>query len=281
MSVKHRGQLTSSVLQVLRGTDTLLKACFAGPPPAESPMGKTLNSIANRSPAWDGRKPIDSANSSIHRTMLAGMQHGLGLFNLARSKQGFSVALATLARGAVEAYSRVLWLIDANEPEQLVARHASLEYSDLRYPLNQGVLMHLTSDLTPRIPVSEYRAAIDSYLDFHTLKRASFHQTDLATTLLAELYAQPALIYSGLSATAHGQTWATRNFFNVNTGELVEDEQMLIEYCCHIIEASILLADRFVAAYCPPSASRERWDQIKSMAEHEIATFISRREPAW
>jgi hypothetical protein len=279
MHERHRRQLTGGVLRLSNATLSLAPDCLVTRSPPSSWAGLVEVSDINREVGWDGNRPFVSVKASILRTVLAGCQHGLGLYELARSARGYSVALATLTRGAIEAYGRVDWLLSAETPDQLIGRHGSMEYSDQRYPSQHRQVLQVEPP-SPRsgMLAADYRETIRQFLETHNVAMEKCSPGELANKLLGEIYNEPDLIYSGLSATAHGLGWATTNFFSVNSSNLIPDDQMLIEYCAYVIETTTRLCDRLVEVFVPAQAVADRWTQVRDQVNSELSYFIVSRD---
>lgn len=156
-----RRQLTGNLLRLLKAAEILTEASLASDPQGASWAGAAAGSDLNATPLWDGNSPFVSVRSSMSRSMLAGLQHGLALFELSRSTRGHSVTMATVTRGSIEALGRVHWLLCAETPTELVTRHASLELYDLRHPEQQGLLLRqLPVETVPTVPVGDHRQAM-------------------------------------------------------------------------------------------------------------------------
>ncbi len=128
------------------------------------------------------------------------------------------------------------------------------------------------------MPVKAYRQSIRSFTESHQLLLERCAPADLANKLLGQVYNEPELIYSGLSATAHGLSWATVNFFSVNADTLVRDDQMLIEYCSYVVELTTKVCDRMVEVFLPAQAVIDRWVQIRDSVNATVDGFIRRRD---
>jgi hypothetical protein len=272
---RDRQTLTSSVLRIVKACNVLATAAL------DATWSFML--LDAKSPVWAGTKLWDGneADSSIRfglqRAMLASAEQGRGLSELTRSPHGYTIALATLARGALEALARVNWVLASGTADELLVRHASLEFADLRYPAQHKLFMHNVGGTT-RIPVVAYRAEITDTLARFGLEVKKAGMTDLATGLLEEIYNEAPQLYSGLSASAHGLGWATGNFFDADTRALKRDDQMVIEYCEYVIDSVIHVSDRFVRAFAADEASVDRWAGVRDQVWIELDSIVKRRD---
>ncbi|HEX4058053.1 MAG TPA: hypothetical protein VHX87_07035 [Galbitalea sp.] len=215
----------------------------------------------------------------LQRTMLAASEQGRGLAELSRSSFGYTVALATLARGSVEALSRANWVLSSGSADEMLIRHASLEYADLRYPLQHGLAVrHQGKDGDVWVAVDAYRQRVEAFLAGYGLRIVKAGLTELATNLMGEIYNEAPQLYSGMSAAAHGQGWATGNFFDNEKQALRRDDQMAIEYCAYVIEATTHVTDKFLAAFQPDRASAERWISERHQVDLMLRVILQRRD---
>src|SRR6185312_3311462 len=207
----------------------------------------------------------------VQRTILAACEQGRGVAELARSSHGYTVALATLTRGAIEALGRVRWVLSSRTADVLLVRHASLEFGDLRYPEQHTLEVHHVGVADQRVPVASYRQGITDGLSRFGLAVSKVGMMDLAIGMLGEIYNEAPQLYSGLSAAAHGQGWATGNFFDATSRTLRRDDQMLIEYCAYVIETTILVSDLLIAAMVTDQASVDRWTSARDQVDAQLS----------
>lgn len=149
MLAEHRRALLGSTLRVLKAAIAITPDCLLARSDSDTWESEVRRSAINSETGWDGNRPFLSAQGSMLRTLLSGYQHGMGLYELSRSSRDFSVALATLTRAAIEAYARVYWMITAPSPIDLVVRHATLEFQDLRYPVQHDLKVRRTTAPVP------------------------------------------------------------------------------------------------------------------------------------
>ena len=276
MLEKDRHTLTSGLLRVLKAAAELSRECLSS---SASPSEWVLlmeSGDLNVMPAWDGNVPFVSARATLGRTADAAIEHGYALFELARSPRSLSVPLATVTRGAVEAYGRVYYLLTAATPEELFSRYASIEYFDMDYPERfDERLRRLPQEVEATHPVDEYRERLREWMSAHNLELGRTGPTAVATGLLSAIYPYARTVYSGLSATAHGQAWATANFFDFEKNGLQRDDKMLMEYCMYLIETTRMIGNCFVERFVPPLKVFERWKQTNDQVTDLLSHFIS------
>ncbi|GAB3033741.1 hypothetical protein GCM10027052_08890 [Parafrigoribacterium mesophilum] len=276
MLERDRRELTAGLLRVLKVAAALSCECLS---PWALPSEWVLSmesAVLNASPAWDGNLPFVSARATLGRTADAAREHGFALFELARSSRALSVPLATVTRGAIEAYGRVYYLLKADTPAELFARHASIEDFDMDYPERLGArLRRLPLEIEATHPVDAYRDGLRGWMTAHNLKLEKLGPTSLATGMLGAIYPEARVVYSGLSAAAHGQAWATANFFDFEKGGLQRDDKTLMEYCMYVIETTRLVGSWFVERFVPPLDAFERWKQTNDQVTKLLSVFIT------
>jgi len=158
-------------------------------------------------------------------------------------------------------------------------RHASLEFADFRYPEQQNVLVHHRGR-DQKVSADTYRRMINEVLAPFGLKANKIGPTELATGQLDAHYHNGAWLYSGLSASAHGHGWATGNFFDMDTSALKRDDQMVIEYCAFVIESTIHVSDRLIAALVPVQSGVDRWVSNRTAVQAQFGSILERRDRA-
>lgn len=275
---KDRRALTAGLLRVLKASASLSAVCLA-PVRSESIWVATMTSSAvNAKPLWDGNVPFRIVQASIARTTEVAREHGMALFELARSERALSVPLATMTRGAVEAYGRVFHLLSADTPDVLFARYAALDYFDMDYPQKHGAkLRRLPLETEATHPVDAYRERIRTWADASGLKLHKQGPAMLAAELLMQLYpdgVEAKVVYSGLSAAAHAQPWATANFYDFEANGLRRDDKMLMEYCMYVIETTRLISDQIVQRFGAEQTDIVRWKRTNSQVSESLSAFI-------
>lgn len=276
---KDRRTLTAGLLRTLKASASLSTACLT-PTRAESTWVAMMTSSAvNEEPLWDGNVPFHIVRASVARTAEAAREQGIALVELARSGRALSVPLATVTRGAIEAYGRIFYLLNAEAPDVLFARYAALDYFDMDYPQKYGArLRQLPLEAEATHPVDAYREQIRAWADARGLKLNKQGPAVLATELLMQLYpdgVDAKVVYSGLSAAAHAQPWATANFYDFAANRLRRDDKMLIEYCMYVIETTRLVSDQTIRRFGATQADVDRWRQANAQTSESLSTFIT------
>jgi hypothetical protein len=276
MEARDRQELTSGVLRVVLASQRLMReALDQNSPPTNSWAGSMAADPLDDEPGWDRNHPFQTARLQLRTTTESACQHGLSLFELSRSKRELAVPLATVTRGSIEALGRAFWLINSTSMRELVSRAASLEYYDMEYPSKYGQkLRRLPVETEPTILVSEYRAELKAWLDARGIPLVKKGTTGLATDLLEVSYGNGRVVYSDLSAAAHGQGWATANFYSFETTRLKRDDEMLLAYCMYFIESMRTASVRLARAFGVAAIDIDRWRQVLDQIDAMIGEFV-------
>lgn len=278
MEPEHRHTLTAALLRVLKAAETLTRDCVRGPLTAWSWSAEIAASDLNLAPAWDGNVLHARLRGDIARGTEAAREHGLALFELARSRRELAVPLATVTRAAIEAYGRVYWLLSAETVEECISRLASLEYLALSYPERVGALLRrLPFETEATKPVDEHRKRLAAWAKARGVTLGGGAPGVLAIALLESMYpGHGAYTYSGLSGAAHANEWATANFYDFQSGRIRRDDKMLMEYCMYTIEATKTICELLLQGFEPDVAVVQRWTQAYDGAQRSIAGFVNR-----
>ncbi|WGT46985.1 hypothetical protein [Tessaracoccus lacteus] len=102
-----------------------------------------------------------------------------------------------------------------------------------------------------------------------SLDSCSGGRTDGASTC-----AEAKVVYSGLSAAAHAQPWATANFYDFEANRLRRDDKMLMEYCMYVIETTRLVSDQIVQRFDAERADIDRWKQTNAQVYESLSAFV-------
>ena len=277
MEPRDRQELTSGVLRVVLASQGIARVAL-GPetPPDNSWAGDMAKDALNAESGWDRNYPFRTVQLAFRTTMESGLQHGLALFELSRSKRALAVPLATVTRGGIEALGRVYWLLTSASMGELVSRVASLEYYDMEYPgKHDQKFRRLPIETEPTTPVGAYRLELKNWLDKRGIPLVKRGTTALATDVLEVSYGEGKLVYSDLSAAAHGQGWATANFYSFETTRLQRDDAMLLSYCMYLIETILVVSARLARAFGVDLRALDRWRQSVTQVDETLNHFIT------
>jgi|GEM_PF-1583517 len=278
MLAEHRQLLTSALLRTVKAAADVATACLRSKLTPWSWLAEFAASDINMLPGWDGNVLLNRLRADVGRSTEAAREHGLALFELARSRRELVVPLATLTRAGIEANSRARWLLMAETPHECAARLASLENDALSYPQKIGALLRrLPYETEATRPVDEHRKNLAAWAKARGVALGGGRVSVLAIAFLESLYPDHgAYTYSGLSGAAHANEWATANFYDFRAGRMRRDDKMLMEYCMYTIDATEAMSNLMIKRCEPGEAVTERWSQAHAAARTSIGGFINR-----
>lgn len=270
--------ITAAVLRVSNACLRLADAAFGGVAGAGSPAAAAIASKYNKLPSWRGDNIITGLHRDAYYGVLAGVENAHAFVVLARNSRDFSVALSTTTRATIEALARVGWLLGAGTSAELVTRGSNLAIADLAYAerLKTDVVMKLPDGSSQTRNIVEYRRDIDEYLLDHQLADHEPDKTELAVHLLQQ--SDPTLaraIYSGLSAAAHGESYAIQNFappeerardIAAAALRLEMTDDMLIEYPWLLVASLDHIGNQIGAYFAPHRKHLESWSSSRDAA---------------
>ncbi len=277
MEARDRQELTSGVLRVVLECQRLMRHGldqdeYAG----DTWAARMSHDPLNVETGWDRNHPFTTVELQLRTLTESACQHGLAMFELSRSKRELAVPLATATRGSIEALGRAFWLITAPTMSDLTSRVASLEFYDMEYPAKYGQkLRRLPIETEPTTLVSEYRAELKAWLDARGLPLVKRGTSSLATDVLDVSYGDGRVVYSDLSAAAHGQGWATANFYSFETTRLQRDDSMLLAYSMYFVESIRVVAVRLGRAFGAPPRAIDRWRQAMDQVDAMLCEFVT------
>lgn len=271
-----RQELTSGLLRVVTASLHLCRVVLGDEQyPASSWAGRMSNPLSAE-PGGDRNYPLQTVRLVLRTSTESALQHGLALFELSRSKRALAVPLATVTRGAIEAFGRAHWLLTSDTMEELVSRTASLEYVDMEYPAKFGMkLRRLPVESIASTPVAQYREDLIRWLESRGLPLVPLGTSGLAVRVLDASYGDGRLVYSDISAAAHGRGWATANFYDFSTSVLQRDDELLISYCKYVMETTRVVTSYLAARFESAAGERDRWGQTLEQVDATLAEFVS------
>ncbi len=273
MLAKDRTALLGSLLQVQRAAQKLILASTDEQQRAAAWSTPGVDPSHEPRIGWTANAPSESARVAIRRGAQVSLEHMEALFVLARHKSGFSVALAAVTRAALEAFGRVFWLAEADSIEEVLRRLASQEFYDLKFPVRNGKTVTRFSRVhRSESTAADYRQSIGAWATQCGIKLEELGPGAAARLVLDRSHTEPqaGIIYSDLSAVAHGQGGATANFYDYTTRTLRLDEQQLIEYSLYLIEAARVVADAIAERFGVGSAAVGAWAAVNSSVDERL-----------
>lgn len=265
--------ISQSLIGMVSVGEKITFECMDNEPPAgseASEMFYTFDRTSAQSYVMDAFLLMQHAN-------LSGFDNVRALVALIRTKPPRSTSLAAVTRAALEAFSRTWLLLSASGPEELIHRHLSLLYSDLRHPaLNNTPMASLDGD--PFDPVERrffYAAELERLGLPAPLKIELSRLT--ADLLDAEFEdGKGARRYSDLSAIAHGQRLGTNTFVirddTGGIGGLVAPREVVEIFATESLASISAATEAFIRVF----GNQVRHMELFSAASDRAAVAMSR-----
>ncbi|MBP3978689.1 hypothetical protein [Microbacterium sp. BLY] len=263
MSVDTRQEISESILDAVAEFDLVIAALFRDG--VGSPESRAAGFVReDHDVTSQGSEPMRSALRSILFSVLAGMDH-VRLFASSLTTPNPSVGLATLNRGAIEAYARAWWLMNAQSGAQLLTRWLS----GLAKELNQAV------SLSPDVRIQEMRGGQSTPQELLTLVMADiqhvspsgrpegFNYTGLASAISDHINENGRTLYSHLSAVAHGESLGINGFFGIDDdrGVFVHGitERFALNYAEQVFSVTSVVFGELIEFMGYGRSGSERW----------------------
>lgn len=252
--------------------------CLDNMPPAGSKARAMFENDLNRYPVGDSlASHAMDAYLLMQYANLSGFDHVRALVTLIRAPRPGSTALATVTRGALEAFARSWYLLDATDEADLIHRTLSTLYSDLRYPARHGEVI-MTRDGDPADP-TERRAFYSAELSRLGLPppRAMDLSQAVGQMLDAEFNDDGGkLRYSSLSSVAHAHRLGVNTFIVTDeTGGvagLVPPHAAVVEFAVELMAAMSTTMDALVLLF----GNNSRQVELVKQATHRAAQSLSK-----
>jgi hypothetical protein len=187
--------------------------------------------------------------------------------------QRATVSLATLTRGAVEAFGRAYFLLKAKSDIDFFVRYLSLTHEELKYPERHSGMTDANGN---EIDGRAYRGEM---VELSTKLGASkLMRVDLSS-LVAEVL-EPMVdgpldlaIYSQLSGVAHGTSSAIGMFLapGATRTELIFPRDIALEYTGYLYAAAVTVTERVIEIFQPDEAVQDRWTAARNRSSIALA----------
>ncbi len=210
LSQADRTAFSSALLTFLDQLEPLIRRGFG-----EELAGSRAERLAKGVFPSESQGPYPGRNAleTVLFATLAGIDHSRLLArSLLHEDAAFSIA--TLARGAVEAYARAWWMLEPKEDEELVVRWLSALASELETfaRIRPNAVLHEmrgrnSNAATQHVGVLD---DIERLTGSRTPRKLSY--TALAASLADQWKANGRVVYSDLSGVAHGESLGIHSF---------------------------------------------------------------------
>lgn len=241
---------SAALLTVAQVQDVVMHECSWQNPPA----GSVAHDMFERALARGTRPLVMDAFIAVEFASLSASDHLRALNTVVRGSRSAASALATLARGAVEAYAKIHHLLSADGDDNFVHRYVSTLYGELRYPAMYEERM--TTRGGAEVDAGAERARLTSELERLGLPAPSkIEISALVGALLDEIHgdSEGRRTYSALSSVAHAHRGGINNFIVANAeGKVLGvgvDRPMLTEIVSLVAVAAFQVLEHVVRCF--------------------------------
>lgn len=265
--------LSGALLDLSAAASRVANLCIGQRPPDGTPAGLLL-AAALDGPDWT-TSSVRRAHEGLLSADLAGIDHLRAMAALLRSPVATSVSVATVTRGAAEAFSRVHWMLTASSAAMLVLRHLSLVLSDIQYAGRLQPDVPLRTGVGGSLAVEQYKQQLQSRLKAYGHdKPAPVGRTALAAAVLDDAVHDGRVKYSQLSSVAHGESIAVNAFIDLDSPLRSATREMTmhlpltfaIEYVAYALLTCAKQHNALIEHFSPPAPEIERWAAIRDRA---------------
>lgn len=242
------------------------------PTPESSPafgQGVELHQVVGA----DAERMFSESHSSVHLATLAGVDHMKG-FAAGVARPGTTVSLATLTRGAVEAFGKAHFLLSAGSGIVLIQRHTAVQEIELKSTGNLTFRDSSGTVIDGEKFLGMMRGRVER-LAVGLLKtgRGGLTITGLAWQILEASAnisgSQAADLYSQLAAIAHGNTAALAMHVAGVSGPPVLrlPRDLTFENAAMNLGTCVRVIDTYLNVYGAADPTRERWAEAKRLVD--------------
>lgn len=209
---------------------------------------------------------------------LTGFDHVRSLVALIRTTPVRSTTLATVTRGALEAFARSWFLLSASGPADLAHRQLSLLFSDLRYPATFGIPV-ATLDGDPIDPVGRRVFYASELARLELPPPIKIELSRLVADLLnSELDdGSGGRRYSDLSSIAHGHRLGVNTFVVRDEiggiGGLVAPRDVVFEFAMELLAGISATMDAFIRVFGDNVRQADLFGAATGRAAHALSLF--------
>lgn len=273
-------EISGAVLELANAAERIAHTCFGHDSPAGSVAAAWEADRLNERGTWRGTHPVTSALRSLAFTEFAAFDHMRTFATGLQAKSQASVSLATVTRGAIEAFARVNYVLVAGTAREVMKRFGALETEDLKYVAaleseSNAPALTFWND-GKKVGVSQLIDRIDADLKAIGIPRKGAPaRTALVRQLLDSALGETGgqVRYSTISAVAHSEGIAVNAFLTqipVNVDAVTGDtiglrvpRDFAIDYALFLTRSCAHVQDELVTKFNPLTAEADRWQQVK------------------
>lgn len=219
-------------------------------------------------PTSTGASHLQSAHLAIGFYIFAALDH-MRSFSMLLPKEGPVMSLATLTRGAIEAFGKAHYLLQAGSASELLRRHLSLGIAELSTSAKHNEFTLFNGE---QINGSSYVNGLKKILADEGLKAEHVGVTSLASTVLSDSApgAPGRIFYSQLSGVAHGETAGVMMFIgdDIEAGiGFVRRRKVMIPYAAMLFGTCRLVLDQVIDHFTVEREHSDHWLRALEQAE--------------
>ena len=227
-------------------------------------------------PTSTGTSHLQSAHLAMAFYCFAALDH-MRSFSMLLPKDGPVMSLATLTRGAVEAFGKAHYLLHASSPSELLRRHLNLGISEFSTSTKHNEFTLFNGE---QINGSAYIDGLKEVLATKGLKAENVRVTSLASTVLSDSApgAPGRTFYSQLSGVAHGETAGVTMFLgkDIEAGiGFVRRREVILPYAGMLFATCRLVLNQIITHFAVEEEYRNRWVAVVERAEPWIDSLRS------
>lgn len=179
------------------------------------------------------------------------------------------MSLATLTRGAVEAFGKAHYLLQASSPPELLRRHLSLGIAELSTSTKHSDFTLFNGE---QINGSAYIDGLKEVLADGGLQAERVGVTALASSVLSDSApgAPGRAFYSQLSGVAHGETAGVTMFIRQDTEAgigFVRRRKVMLPYAATLFGTCRLVVNQVINHFAVEQEHQTRWVGVLERAE--------------
>lgn len=207
---------------------------------------------------------------------LSAVDHVQAWIDLVEAKRA-TVALATVARGALEGFAKSYFLLSAPSTEVLVARHISITAADLIHPLRHSKFQDHTGKPLDNGSFPKLHSEIASMLDLPDMQRPSVQQMvdKLLSAGAREGFRPSRDIYSQLSGPAHASMSSLGMYRGDGESNLSLPPAIAREQTGYLFAGTCVVAEVWLDVFAAAPHDRLGWVAARSAAELNMIKLIN------
>jgi hypothetical protein len=287
-------RLSGALFDLSNGSERLANAALGHEFPKDSAASKWELDWVNQAGGWRGSTAVSAALRALFFTELAAFDHMRAFAAGLRGRRPATVALASTARGALEAFARINYVVRVGSARELVKRHGGLELTDLTYLIemedeSDSPALQFWAD-GAEIGATELKATVER--DLKALRipvKMPPNRSTLTRQLLDTALGRTGgrVRYSTISAVAHGESYAVNAFAVVQKKDIDgvagssvtfrTPRDFAIDYALFVGASCVAAQEQLIEKCSPSPAEVDRWVGVKERVISQLHTLATSR----